>query len=124
MTAEGPSSITRCPRSVRSSPGHHAHTSDDADREKRRMCKGLRPSVALDRALSLQLYVPVEVVEPAFVEVVGRELAAVFLQFVHGRAARMAARVHLGFARGAASLAQVAAGAGGDDVLPRGPTAP
>src|SRR5580658_3018471 len=68
--------------------------------------------------LSLQFDVPVEVVEPAFVEVVGGEFAAVFLQLVHARAVRAAVRVHVRLSGGAPALAEIAAGAGGDDVLP------
>src|SRR4051812_35556998 len=44
----------------------------------------------------LQLDVPVEIVEPALVQVVGREAAPVFLQLIGRRPLRRVARMHVG----------------------------
>ncbi len=52
-------------------------------------------------------------------QVAGRELASAFLQLVGAGAAGLVAREHVRLLRGAAALGEVAAGAGGDDVLPR-----
>src|SRR5687767_11750200 len=68
--------------------------------------------------LRLQLDVPVQVVAPALVEVVGREALAVVLQLPAGRADRRALEMHLGLARGAAAFLKIARSAGGGDILP------
>src|SRR5580693_7009256 len=74
-------------------------------------------------ALRLQLDVPVQIVQPAFVQVVGREPPAVVLEFVHRRAVGRAAWRDARFAGRAAALGEVAGRAGGDDVLPGGAAA-
>src|SRR5436190_17206981 len=71
----------------------------------------------------LQLDVPVEIVAPALVEVIGREGAAVLLQLPAGRPERAAVDVHVRLLRRSAALAQVAGGAGGGDILPGRPPA-
>src|ERR1700722_3209589 len=82
------------------------------------------PGPTPEGASSLQLDVPVEVVEPAFVEVVGGESTAVFLQLVHARAVRAAVRVHVRLSGRAPALAEIAAGAVGDDFRPGRSPAP
>src|SRR6185312_16731521 len=59
---------------------------------------------ASEAVLRLQLDVPVEVVQPALVQVVGREAAAVVLQLEGRGPDRAAARMHVRLARGAAAL--------------------
>src|SRR5271166_1961622 len=72
----------------------------------------------------VELGVPVEIVAPALVQVVGRKRAAVLLQHVGRRLDRAAARVHPALARQPVALPQIAGGAGGDDVGPdRAPAA-
>ena len=71
----------------------------------------------------LQLDVPIEIVAPALVEVVGREGAAVLLELPAGRAEGVALDVHMGLARGSAAFAQIARRAGGGDILPGRPPA-
>src|SRR3954470_19762473 len=71
----------------------------------------------------LQLDVPVEIVAPAVVEVVGREGAAVLLQLPAGRAERAAADLHVRLLGRAAALPEVAGRAGGGDIVPGGAAA-
>ena len=70
------------------------------------------------RRLGLQLDVPVEIVAPALVQVIGREAAAMLLQLPAGRPERAAADVHVRLLRRAAALPEVARRAGGGDILP------
>src|SRR5438270_12835718 len=65
-----------------------------------------------------QLDIPVEIIAPAFVEIVRREGAAMLLQLPAGRADRLALNLHVRFVRRAAALAQIARRAGGRDILP------
>ena len=70
----------------------------------------------------IEFGIPVEIIPPAFVQVIGRKGAAVFLQqIVVGCTGRAAGTCRL--LRQAAALLQVAAGAGGDDVFPDRPAA-
>src|SRR5271169_1407794 len=72
----------------------------------------------------VELGIPIEIVAPALVQIVGRERAAVLLQHVGRRLDRAAARVHPALARQPVALAQIAGGAGGHDVGPdRAPAA-
>src|SRR5687768_6793079 len=71
----------------------------------------------------VELDVPVEIVAPAFMKVVGRKASPVLLQLPAGRPERMPLDVHVRLARGSAALAQVARRAGGGDVLPGGSAA-
>src|SRR5688572_23829729 len=73
--------------------------------------------------LSLQLDIPVEIIAPALVEVIGREAAAVILQLPTGRTDRLAVDRHVRLARGAPAFLEVARRAGGRDILPRRPPA-
>ena len=57
--------------------------------------------------LRLQFAVPVEIVEPAFVQVVGRKLAAGIVQVMHGRVIGLLRREHARVLRHLAALLQV-----------------
>src|SRR5690606_10204903 len=72
-----------------------------------------------ERALRLQFDVPVQVVQPALVQIVWREATPRLLQLPGVGAVGVAADRHHGLARRAPALGQVAGSAGGDDVLPR-----
>src|SRR5437868_12212158 len=77
----------------------------------------------VNAALGLEFDIPVEIVAPALVEVVGREAIAVILELPAGRADRLALNMHMRLARRAAALLEVARRAGGGDILPTGPAA-
>src|SRR5258708_8892562 len=79
---------------------------------------GRKPDLA-----RIQLGIPVEIVAPALVQVVGREGAAVFLQHVGRRLDRALPRVHPALLRQAGVLSQNSAGAGGGQPAPP-PSAP
>src|SRR6476469_1699455 len=74
-------------------------------------------------SLRFQLDIPVEIVTPALVQVVGRKCPAVLLQLPGRWANGLAVRVHVSFAGRSAALAQIAWSAGGRDILPRRATA-
>src|SRR3954447_7679689 len=74
-------------------------------------------------ASRVELDVPVEVVAPALVQVARREGPAVGAELVGGRHGRLGHRLHPALVRQAVALAQVAAGAGGQDVGPARPPA-
>ena len=65
--------------------------------------------------------IPVEVIHPRRVEVVGREAATDFLKLVVRGPDRLSMRHHAGIIGHAAALSQIAGRAGGDDVRPAGP---
>src|SRR5262245_27355850 len=69
--------------------------------------------------LWLELGIPIQVVEPALVQVVGRKQPSVAMQVLHARLERHLRRPHTGFARRHAALLEIAARAGGDHVDPR-----
>jgi len=75
-------------------------------------------------ALSLELNVPVEVIEPTFMQVVRRKSAAAVLEVVGRRAAGFLARLHLSLRRHSTTLGEITARAGRDDVFPGGPPTP
>ena len=85
-----------------------------------------RRSALLRRALPrgekrdqrLQFGVPVEIVEPALVQVVRREQPAVAVQVLHARLERHLRRAHAGLGRRHVALAQIAGRAGRDHVVP------
>src|SRR5699024_3138753 len=66
----------------------------------------------------LQFDVPVQIVAPAIVKIVGRETFAMILQLPAGRADRFALDMHVRLGGGPAALAKVARCAGGGDILP------
>src|SRR5687767_7853954 len=74
-------------------------------------------------SLGLELDVPVEIVAPAGVQIVGRESAAMLLQLPARRPDRLAIGVHVRLSRGASALLEVAGRAGGRDILPGGAAA-
>lgn len=70
--------------------------------------------------LRLQFGVPVEIIQPALVEIVWREEATVMMQVADARREWLLGWPHLHLRRHAVALAQVAGRAGGDDVFPGG----
>src|ERR1700730_10554929 len=70
------------------------------------------------RSIRVELGVPVEIVAPALMQVVGREGAAILLQHVRRRLHRAVPRIHPALARQSIALEEIAGGAGGDDVGP------
>lgn len=68
--------------------------------------------------LRLQFRIPVEIIEPAVVQIVRRKESAVIVQILHGRLVWLLRREHAGLLRELAALAQVARRTGGHDVLP------
>src|SRR5580765_3454292 len=70
------------------------------------------------RPSSFQLDIPVKIVPPALVEIIGREASTMLLELPAGRAERAAADVHMGLGRRAAALPEVARRAGGGDIVP------
>ena len=68
--------------------------------------------------LRLELGIPVEIVEPAIVQVVGREQPPVAMQLEHRRAVRMLIGAHARIPRHLSALLKVARRARGDDVVP------
>src|SRR5262245_26391083 len=73
--------------------------------------------------LGFQLDIPIEIVAPALVQIIGREALAMVLQLPAGRPDRFALQVHMRLARRAATLLEVARGTGGSDILPAGAAA-
>lgn len=71
----------------------------------------------------LQLDIPIKPVAPAFVEIVGREAAAVILELPACRADRLQRQCHVRLFGGAAAFPEVARRAGGDDIVPGRPPA-
>ena len=68
--------------------------------------------------LRIELGVPVQIIEPAVVQVVRREQPAVAVQVLHRGLERRLRRKHPRFVRRQVALAQIARRAGGDDVVP------
>src|SRR6266567_796887 len=71
-------------------------------------------------SLRIQLRIPVEVIQPAVVQIVRREQAAVAMELVHGRGEGVLARKHPCLHRREIALAQVTGRACRDHVLPGG----
>src|SRR5260370_21198441 len=71
----------------------------------------------------IELAIPVEIIPPALVQIVGREGAAVLLQHVGRRLHRLLPWVEPALLRQPVALQEGAAAAGGDDVGPH-PGAP
>src|ERR1700682_6742859 len=70
--------------------------------------------------LWIELGIPVQIIEPAVVQIVRREQPAVAMQLVHRRRERGLPRKHPGLLRRQVSLAQIAWRTGGDHVFPSG----
>src|SRR5579863_8000567 len=68
--------------------------------------------------LGLEHRVPVEIVHPAFVQIVRRKQPAVVVKIVHRRLKGLSRGVHMHFGRQTVAFAQIAAGTGGDDIFP------
>src|SRR5271155_4747760 len=104
MASYGTRSISR------SSPGSSGAGSDA-------MIEGSKNYPA-GRRLLLQFAVPIEIVHPALVQIVGREQAAVLVQVVYGRLVGLGRWPHARDRRQHVGFLQVAVGAGRDHVLP------
>src|SRR4051794_33479983 len=76
-----------------------------------------------DKSSGLQLDIPIEIIPPAGVEVIGREAPPMLLQLPAGRPERPPVEVHMRLKRRAAALAEIAGRAGGGDILPGRPPA-
>ena len=76
------------------------------------------PNPPLRRRLRIELGIPIEIVEPAVVQVVRRKQPAVAVQVLHRRLERHLRRPHLRLVRRQVALPQIARRAGGDDVVP------
>src|SRR5205814_566773 len=70
--------------------------------------------------LRIEFGVPIEIVEPAIVQIIRREQAAVAVQLMHSRRERRLPRKHLRLLRRQVAFSQIAWRAGGDDVFPGG----
>src|ERR1700751_3464985 len=68
----------------------------------------------------MELGIPVEIIEPAVVQIVRREQPAVAVQVLHRRLERPLRGPHLALFRGQIALAQIARRASRDDVVPGG----
>lgn len=66
----------------------------------------------------LERAVPVEEIHPAVVEVVRREQSSVLVQIIDRGAIGFLVRVHLGLPGHPSALAQIARGAGRDNIFP------
>src|SRR4249919_2438392 len=73
--------------------------------------------------LGFEYDVPVEIVAPTLMQVVGREALAMVLQLPAGRPDRLALDMHAGLPWGPPALLEIAGRAGGGDILPAGPPA-
>src|SRR5947209_11107225 len=62
------------------------------------------------RRLRLEDGIPVEIIHPAFVQIIRRKQPPVLMQIVHGRLVRHARRPHMRLARPAIALPKIAAG--------------
>src|SRR5215831_10748284 len=70
--------------------------------------------------LWIELGVPIEIVEPALVQIVRREQPAIAVQLVHRGRVRRLPREHFCLLRRQVALSQIAGRAGGNDVFPGG----
>src|SRR5215211_592011 len=73
-----------------------------------------------ERALRIELGIPIKIIHPAIVQIVWRKQPAVAVQLMHRRREWRLARKHPRLLRRQIALAQVARRAGRDDVLPGG----
>src|SRR4029453_3620926 len=73
--------------------------------------------------LGFELDVPVEIVAPALVQIVGRKALAMVLQLPAGRPDQLPFDVHACLPGGPSTLLEVARRPGGGDILPAGPPA-
>lgn len=69
-------------------------------------------------ASRLQLSIPIEKIEPAIMQIVGRECAAVVVQVLNCRLKRHVHRPHVELFARLVRFAQIAGGASGDDIVP------
>lgn len=67
--------------------------------------------------------IPVQIIAPAFMQVIRREGTAIFLQFMAQRPPRSLARIHAALLGQTAAFAHIAAAAGGNDIFPYGAAA-
>ena len=70
------------------------------------------------KPLWLQFRIPIEIIHPAFVQMVGWEEATVVVEFEHGGLERDLVGVHADLGAGLVGLAQIAGAAGCDHIFP------
>src|SRR5580704_8771167 len=92
--------------------------SDEDQRGIARLCSAGGEKASLRRKSRLQDGIPIEIIHPAFVQIIGRKPAAVLVQIVDGWLIRHPRRPHAGLAGAEIALAQIAARTGGDDIFP------
>src|SRR5215813_3400652 len=80
------------------------------------------PASTAPPASRLELGIPIEIVEPAVVQVVRREQPSVAVQVMHAWLERHLRRPHVRLGRRHVALPQVARRAGGDNVVPNSMT--
>lgn len=76
--------------------------------------------VAVLKGSGLQLGIPVKIVHPAFVQVVGREQPPVIVQVLNRRLERLLRREHARLLGKLAAFSKIAGRAGRHDIVPRG----
>src|SRR5689334_7401206 len=100
------------PRSNGQSPALHYWIDPSSRLYRLSTCEQERTINSAPPRLRIQLGVPIEIVEPALVQIVRREQAAVAMQLVYGRGVGRLFREHLGLLRRQVALPQVAGRAG------------
>ena len=70
--------------------------------------------------LRLEFGIPVEIIEPALVQIIGRKKPPISMQFKNCRPVGLVRREHAGDLRHHAALFQITRRASGDDVVPPG----
>lgn len=73
--------------------------------------------------LALELYIPIEIVHPGFVQMVWREPTTHFLEIIIARSVRLALGMHAAVFRQSPPFFKIAGRTGRDDIIPRGPSA-
>src|SRR6476469_5809473 len=95
-----------------------AHSASNARAPRRSSALTMTSPPLRAKSLRLQLGVPIEIIEPAIVQIVRREQPAVLVQMMHRRLERHLRGPHLGFLRRQVALAQVAGREGRHHVVP------
>jgi hypothetical protein len=68
--------------------------------------------------LGFEHRIPIQIIEPAFVQIIGRKAAAILVEIAYAWLIRHACRPHAGLGGQPVAFAEIAAGAGGDDIFP------
>ena len=83
-------------------------------------CDELSSSCRLCHPSGFEFGIPVEIILPAFMQIIGREQAAIGMQLLHGGADGHLVRPHMGLSGHHAALFQIAGRAGRNDIFPAG----